>query len=90
MDNTRASHTASVLQNGKVLVAGGNNNFGYLYGTELYDPSLGTWAATGNMIGARTLHTASVPMNGKVLVTGGDNGGFPINNTELYDPLNGT
>ena len=45
------SHTASVLTNGKVLVAGGYgvSNFSYMNSAELYDPSTGTWTATGNM-----------------------------------------
>ena len=89
MNNARAWHTASVLQNGKVLVAGGYTGFYYLNSTELYDPSLGTWTATVNMITARARHTASVLMNGNVLVTGGYSVSGLANTTELYDLTTG-
>ena len=53
MNYGRAEHTASVLTNGKVLVAGGDNGSGYLNSAELYDPSTGTWTTTGSMNNAR-------------------------------------
>ena len=68
MKYARAFHTASVLTDGKVLVAGGEGD-GDLT-AELYDPSTGNWTSTGNMTYGRHLHTASVLTNGKVLVTG--------------------
>src|SRR5262249_48715926 len=43
----RLRHTATVLPNGKVLVAGGNHGLA-LSSAELYDPATGTWAATGS------------------------------------------
>ena len=72
MHYSRAWHTASTLNNGKVLVTGGaDNNADSLNTAELYDPSTGTWNTTDNMTNVRVWHTASILENGKVLVTGG-------------------
>ena len=49
----RYYHTATLLPNGKVLVAGGIGNTGLLASAELYDPATGTWTATGNLATAR-------------------------------------
>ena len=88
----RISHTATLLPNGKVLVAGGMNTSTVLNSTELYDPDSG-WTATIVLNTARRLHTATLLTNGKVLVAGGSddtslnpNG---INSAELYDPATG-
>ena len=68
---TRSAHTATLLPNGKVLVAGGFNDGGYLSSAELYDPASGTWSATGSLTAARLRHTATLLPNGKVLVAAG-------------------
>ena len=88
----RAYHTATLLPNGKVLVAGGlNKNDGFLSSTELYDPASGTWTTNGMMTTARSSHTATLLSNGKVLLAGGINGNnIPLAQTELYDPATGT
>ncbi|CAF4321225.1 unnamed protein product, partial [Rotaria sordida] len=90
MSAARVYHTASVLTNGKVLVAGGSKGGGvYANNPELYDPSTGMWTNTSSMSTARDQHTASVLTNGKVLVTGGyDSSGY-ANSPELYDPSTG-
>ena len=65
-------HTATLLANGKVLVAGGyNENGSDLASAELYDPATGTWSPTGSLGTARDSHTATLLTNGKVLVAGG-------------------
>ncbi len=66
-------HTATLLPNGKVLVAGGfNGGFTILTSAELYDPASGSWTATGSLNTARAYHTATLLPNGKVLVAGGN------------------
>jgi WD40 repeat protein len=88
----RLNHTATLLPNGKVLVAGGNDNSSRgLSSAELYDPASGTWTETGSLATRRYLHTATLLPNGKVLVAGGYNyfhGNFA--SAELYDPATGT
>jgi hypothetical protein len=85
LNTARVHHTVTLLPNGKVLVAGGQDTSGYLTSAELYDPASGSWTATGSLNTARTGLTATLLPNGKVLVAGGNNGsGYPTS-TELYD-----
>jgi hypothetical protein len=92
MAEARSFHTATLLQNGKVLVVGGSGIFGPPLATaELYDPSTGTFSSTGSMAVKRQYQTATLLPNGKVLVAGGLDGFFdPLSTTELYDPAAGT
>ena len=72
LSTARYDHTATLLPNGKVLVAGGYSiSSDYLSSAELYDPATGTWTATGALSTARYDHTATLLPNGKVLVAGG-------------------
>jgi hypothetical protein len=99
MGTSRASHTATLLPSGKVLVTGGfNSTIGQLASAELYDPSTGSWSATGSMLAPREAHTATLLPSGKVLVTGGAlfvnspkrNRGFQVlASAEIYDPATG-
>ncbi len=66
----RYNHTATLLGNGKVLVAGGSA-LTALSSAELYDPPTGSFAATGSMSGARNNHTATLLVDGRVLAVGG-------------------
>src|SRR6266853_1898148 len=88
----REHHTATLLPNGKVLVAGGSENAGALASAELYDPATGTWMTTGSLNDQRTSYTATLLPNGKVLVVGGYGRGiFGVwASAELYDPVSGT
>src|SRR5262249_4102017 len=74
MASSRMGHTATLLGNGKVLVAGGTNGTSPVASAELYDPATNTWSAAAPMSAARQYHTATLLPNGKVLVAGGTNG----------------
>ena len=90
MNFARVYHTATLLPNGQVLVAGGFSP-GSLASAELYNPATGTWTITGSMNTARYSHTAALLSNGQVLVAGGCcTGGLQIASAELYNPATGT
>jgi hypothetical protein len=85
----RVFHTATLLADGRVLIAGGvGPGDTWLANAELYDPSSGTFSATGAMNTARMSHTATLLNDGRVLMTAGEDS--PVGaNAELYDPLTG-
>ena len=90
LGTARRLYTATLLLNGKVLVAGGQNGTtAFLASAELYDPASGTWAATGSLATARHFHTATLLPNGKVLVAGGGGSGGALAIAELFDPASG-
>ena len=86
----RAAHTATLLQTGDILIAGGtetnNINAVALAEAEVYHPSTGTFSVVGSMSTARIDHTASLLPDGKVLMTGGYDGANFIGTAEVYDP----
>jgi hypothetical protein len=91
LGTARYLHTATLLPNGKVLVAAGVDvNFNVSASAELYDPATGTWTVTGSLATARVDHTATLLPNGKVLVAGGTNINSNLASAELYDPASGT
>ena len=73
----REGHTATLLLNGQVLIAGGSDGTSTLASAELYDPTNQTFSATGSMTVVRSAHSATLlansklPNYGKVLVAGG-------------------
>jgi hypothetical protein len=91
----RRGHTATLLPNGKVLVAGGTGQNGVAATTpELYDPAAGLFTRTGNMATPRSEHTATLLANGKVLILGGFDTTDPkaqavTATSEIYDPITG-
>lgn len=85
-----------LLENGKVLVAGGarrTSNQGTigLRGSEIYDPILDTWTATGQLSTTRTTARASLMCNGQVLISGGFDRELFVSSdsAELYNPNTG-
>jgi Galactose oxidase, central domain/Kelch motif len=96
LNAARYSHTATLLSNGKVLVAAGWNgpDNDATNSAEIYDPASGTWTVTGSLNAARYLHTATLLTNGQVLVAGGagdlDTGYSTLSSAELFNPTNDT
>ncbi len=101
MTSRRAWHSLTLLPDGTVLAAGGetdgcSGNFcafaGIVSSAEVYDPTSGTWAATGDMTGLRSTHTATLLNDGTVLIAGGVSyGGIGVfyggtASAELYTP----
>lgn len=80
---THSQHTAALLPNGRMLVAGGIGTGNST--AELYIQATGTWTTTGSLIIGRTEHTATLLPDGKVLVAGGTGNV----DAELYDPVTG-
>ena len=105
MQTTREDHTATLLNDGRVLVAGGMHwawipdcpqsmpacfQLNALASAEIFDPAKGAFTSTGEMSVVRVFHTATLLGNGKVLVAGGDNRyGTTYSTAELYDPATG-
>jgi autotransporter-associated beta strand protein len=92
MPTARRFHTSTLLNTGKILVAGGQTTGGLGVNTaEIYDPSTNTWASTGNMVSARFGHSAILLPDGRVFVAGAYNsGGAYLQTAEIYDPSTGT
>lgn len=93
MNTGRAAHTATLLPDGSVLIAGGFREEGTseisIASAELYDPESNTFRPTGTMNEARSGHTATLLPNGLVLIAGGWGLEGRTSTAELYDPLTG-
>ena len=83
----RSDHAATALQDGRVLVTGGNADTKLMAWTEIYNPRTDRWTEAAPMPRARTQHSAVTLFDGRVLVTGGlDYNGAPTDTTFIYDP----
>ena len=93
MEEARTVPAAVMLEDGRLLIAGGANGNLIYSSTEVYDPATGSWASAGQMGEPRAyFHTATLLANGAVLVTGGvkDQTFAVLDTAELYDPAAGT
>src|SRR2546421_11117981 len=73
LNTARFHHTATLLPDGRVLVAGGEHRSIPLPSAELYDPATGTWSQTGSLNTPRKRHEATRVRNEKVSVAAGNN-----------------
>jgi hypothetical protein len=98
MSRARADHTATLLTNGQVLIAGGfalqEPQERITSSAELYDPVTGIFTPTGFMIAERFKHSAVLLADGRVLIAGGVESRYPgpqrhYTSAELYDPATG-
>jgi hypothetical protein len=87
MTVAHVSHTATALQSGLVLVAGGQDANGQgVAAAEVWDPIDGTFSATGSLLAGRGQQTATLLKNGEVLITGGTDGDSTLATAEIYQP----
>jgi hypothetical protein len=93
LNASREAHTATLLRDGTVVVAGGvawqgqypNIQHQTLGSAETYDPGSGGWVAASGLNTARAYHTATLLADGRVLVAGGDgDGSDPLASAEVY------
>ena len=94
MLEARTGHTATLLADGKVLIACGDDGTTSLTDSELYDPASAKFTETGAMSIGRDQCTATLLANGKVLIAGGfqllpDFSGSVLDTAEIYDPASG-
>ncbi len=91
MSTPRGFFTATLLGNGEVLVAGGEDaSSTETASAELYDPTTNTWSPAASLAQSRAYQTATLLGNGKVLVAGGLNNRVSLTSAELYDPATNT
>lgn len=96
MSTPRFGHSATLLPDGRVLIAGGSavvNGNSTLDSAEIYDSSTGKFSVISSMTAARLWHRATLLSNGEVLITGGytfDSNPHALASAELFDPVTET
>jgi len=88
----RDGHTATLLDDGTVLIAGGQGSNGGAVSAEIYSPSSGAFTLSGSLNYPRLGHSATLLNNGEVLIVGGSStvSGAPVGQAELYNPTTRT
>ena len=91
LNTARYYHTAELLADGRVLIAGGYDPDLHLHrnGAAIYDLATGKLTSTGSMAQARSSHVATLLPSGKVLVAGGNDDSGTLITAEIYDPVTG-
>src|SRR5262245_720165 len=87
----RAQHSATLLPDGRVLIAGGGSgNASIFASTDIYDPDTGIFRAGASMTVARRMHTATRLPDDRVLIVGGYGAGGALASAEIFDPVTRT
>lgn len=86
LNNSRNFHTATTLNNGQVLVSGGDTDSVLLDSAELFDSATSLWTLTTSMNIKRKNHAAVLLDDGRVLVTGGSGTSSDLASAEIFDP----
>jgi WD40 repeat protein len=82
----RRNHTATTLNDGRVLFIGGDNQNDMVSEAEMLDPTSRTISVIARSVTARTNHSATLLPDGKVLVVGGSGRQGSLRSTEIFDP----
>ena len=90
LSEARSGHTATLLADDAVLLAGGSDGDTELASVEIIDPVAASVAPLGSLTVARTDHTATLLPDGRILMAGGRVGDASLADTELLDPVSGT
>ncbi len=90
LNAARDAHSATLLNNGSVLIAGGSGVAGELASAEIYNPATAAFTLTGSLNTARYEHTATMLPTGEVLIAGGYGSAGVLPSAELYNPATGT
>jgi MBG domain-containing protein/Big-like domain-containing protein/Kelch motif protein/galactose oxidase-like protein len=90
LNSARRGHTATLLQDGKILIVGGDDANGLVGQAEIFDPATKTSTAGPSLGTARTDHSAIALSDGRVLVIGGRDQNGALTSLEIYDPLTGS
>jgi hypothetical protein len=87
----RRSHTATLLPDGRILVAGGWPGGiavpPAIAAMEIFDPFTGTSEYIGDMAARRADHRVTALANGQLIITGGRSEGPFLRTAEVFDPL---
>ena len=84
MNTPTGRQTATLLIDGKVLIAGGYNGVNALSSAQLYDPITGIFSVTGSMTVPRWRHSEARLLNGDVLIVGGKDDVAALASAETY------
>jgi hypothetical protein len=82
----RRGHSATALEDGRILVVGGENSSGAVSESEIFNASTNTFSLGAKSLVARADHAAVLLDDGRVLIVGGRNGDQPLLSTEIFDP----